>query len=231
MCFSPEASFAVGGALLPTAAYCLRSAWVKNPRLMPIAVAPLAFGVQQIAEGVVWLGLYNDDPALTRAGARVFLFFALAFWPFLLPLLNAVLETRPVRKRVFAVLTVVSLGWFWVLYYPLLVEPESFLTVRVVHHSILYSYTDLAIYQYISRFVLRTLYVVCTVGPMVTGPNVLGRLPGLMLVVAVVVAAALFAYAFISVWCFFAAGLALYLCIVFHRMPMPAASREAAASA
>lgn len=221
MCFSPEASFTVGGALIPAAGYCLRSAWVKNPRLIPVAVAPLAFGVQQIAEGFVWLGLHNENAAQVRAGATVFLFFALAFWPFLLPCLNAVLETRLVRKRIFIALTVLSLGWFWALYFPLLVEPDTFLSVSIVHHSILYSYSDLVVYQYIPRPVLRALYVVFTVVPMVTGPNVLGRLPGLMLVVATITAAALFEYAFISVWCFFAAGLALYLCVVFYRMPAP----------
>jgi hypothetical protein len=43
-----------------------------------------------------------------------------------------------------------------------------------------------------------------------------------MIVASVLVAAAVFNYAFISVWCFFAAGLSLYLCVVFYRMPAPA---------
>lgn len=222
MCFSPEASFAVGAALVPTAAYCLRSAWVKNPRLIPIAIGPAAFAAQQFAEGVVWLGLHHGDEAQVQAGARVFLFFALAFWPFLLPLLTAVLETRPGRRRLFAALTVLSVGWFWALYYPILVDPESFLTVRVVHHSIVYSYPDLAVYRYVPRPALRALYLVFTVGPMVAGPNVFGRLPGLMLAVSVLVAGAVFDYAFISVWCFFAAALSLYLCVTFYRLPTPA---------
>ncbi|MFM8275266.1 MAG: DUF6629 family protein [Gemmata sp.] len=228
MCFSAEASFAAGDTLAPAAVYCPRAAWVKNPRLLPVALVPAAFAAQQVAEGVVWLGLHDGDAGQVRAGARVYLFFALAFWPFLLPLLNAILERRPARERAFAALTVASLGWFWALYYPLLTEPESYLTVRAVRHSILYSYTDLAVYRYVPRPVLRVLYVLFTVGPLLTGPNVLGRLPGLIVAASVLVAAALFDHAFISVWCFFAAGLSLYLCVAFYRMTATAPTPQPA---
>ncbi len=229
MCFSPEASFAVGGALVPTAAYCLRAAWVKDRRLIPLAVAPLAFATQQLAEGFVWLGLNSGNAAQTRAATLGFLFFALAFWPFWPSLGAALLETRPRRKWLFAALAVFNAGWFWVLYFPLLVGPESLLTVQVVHHSVQYSYPDLAVYRYVPRPALRLLYLLAVVIPLVFGPNVLGRLPGVILLGAVAVSAALFEYAFISVWCFFAALLALYLCVVFYQLPVrgPAVERVA----
>jgi hypothetical protein len=35
------------------------------------------------------------------------------------------------------------------------------------------------------------------------------------------VSALVFHYAFVSVWCFFAAVLAIYLCWVFYRLPLP----------
>ena len=218
MCFSPEASFAVGAALVPTAAYCARAAWAKDPRLLPVALIPLAFAAQQAAEGVVWLGLHAGDPAQTRAGALVFLFFALAFWPFWPAVAAAVLEPCLPRRRLFVALAAVNTAWFWVLYFPLLVWPEL-LTIQVVHHSVQYNYPDLAVYQYVPRPALRLLYLLAAVVPVVFGPNVIGRLPGAMLVGSVVVAAALFSYAFISVWCFFAAALALHLCVLFYRLP------------
>src|SRR6266545_2494887 len=121
MCFSPEASFAVGGALIPAGVYCVRAAWAKSPRLVPVALVPFAFAVQQIAEGFVWLGLQAGDPARTRAGAVVFLFFALAFWPWWFAAANIILEPRPARKWVFAGLALLTSAWFWVMYFPLLV--------------------------------------------------------------------------------------------------------------
>jgi hypothetical protein len=219
MCFSAEASFAVGGTLIPAAAYCVRSAWVKNPRLIPVAIIPLACAVQQIAEGFVWHGLLHEDAAETRIASLVFLFFALAFWPFWYAFLTAILETRPVRKRLFIVLATLTTAWFWVLFFPLVVGPESLLSVQIVHHSIYYSYFDLAVYQYIPRNVLRVLYLLSVVVPMFFGQQLFGWLPGVVLLASVVVAGALFNYAFISVWCFFAAVLTTYTCVLFYRLP------------
>jgi hypothetical protein len=224
VCFSPEASFAVGGALVPAGAYCLHTARTKDPRLVPVALIPLAFSAQQIAEGFVWLGLNADDPAQTRAAALVFLFFATAFWPWWFSPMNAILERRPGRRVVFVVLTLVTSAWFWALFYPLVVGPESLLSVRVVHHSLQYSYPDHPVFQYVPLSVLRVLYLLSIAGPMALGPNIFGRGPALLLLGSVVVAASVFEYAFISVWCFFAAVLTGYLCVLLHRFPARAAA-------
>jgi hypothetical protein len=219
MCFSPEASFAVGGALVPAGAYCLRTAWAKDSRLVPVALIPWAFAAQQIAEGFVWLGLNTDDPALTRSAALVFLFFATAFWPWWFSPLNAILERRPGRRAVFVALTLVTSVWFWILFYPLVVGPESLLSVKVVHHSIQYTYPDHPLFRYVPLPALRVLYLLSVAVPMALGPNIFGRGPALLLLGSVVVVATVFEYAFISVWCFFAAVLTGYLCVWLHRFP------------
>jgi hypothetical protein len=219
VCFSPEASLAVGGALVPAGAYCARAALAKSPRLLPLALVPLAFAAQQVAEGFVWLGLRHGDAARVRSAALVFLFFALAFWPFWVSLLNAVLEARPARKRLFVALAVLTSAWFWVLYFPLLTGPESLLCVQVVHHSVAYSYPDLPVYGYVPRPVLRALYLLSVVVPMALGPRLFGPLPVALLLGSAVAAAVAFNYAFVSVWCFFAAALTGYLCVLFHRLP------------
>lgn len=219
MCFSPEASFIVGGALFPAGAYCLQTAWRKNRRFLPLALLPICLGLQQIAEGFVWLGLQAGDPEQTRNGSLGFLFFALAFWPFWWPFVAAIMENRPRFRRLFIAIAVVATGWFWVLFYPLLVGPDSLLTTEIVHHSIRYAYPDLTVYEYVPRPLLRVMYLLCAVLPMALGSGAFGRAPGLMLVASVVVAAILFDYAFVSVWCFFAAVMSLYLCVLFRRMP------------
>jgi hypothetical protein len=219
VCFSPEASFTVGGVLVPGGVFCVRAAWAKNPRMLPIALMPLAFAAQQIAEGFVWLGLQDGDLTRVRGAALVFLFFALAFWPWWLSVAMAVLEAHPRRRQLLIGSAALTTAWFWVLYYPLLVGPDSLLSVRVVHHSILYSYSDLAVYRYIPQSVLRALYLLSVVMPMVLGPRVFGWLPSVLLFSSVIIAAAAFEYAFISVWCFFAAALTGSLCVLLYRLP------------
>jgi len=223
MCFSVEASFGVGAALLPAGAYCIRSALRKAPRLLPLAVVPVVFGVQQISEGFVWLGLHAGDSAVTRSAALVYLFFALAFWPFWFPFVAAVAEPRRAWRWGLAALAVVATAWFWVLYYPVVTGPGSLLTVETVHHSIRYSYPDLAVYEYVPRPLLRVLYLLTIVIPVGFGSVTFGRLPAVLLGASAVVAAAVFEYAFVSVWCFFAAVLTGYLCVLFLGLPEPAA--------
>lgn len=219
MCFSAEASFAVGGVLIPATAYCVRAAWVKNPRLVPLALMPAAFAAQQIAEGFVWLGLHRGDASQVRVAALVFLFFATAFWPFWLAFFNAIYDARPGRKRLFFVMAVLTTGWFWVLYYPQLIGEGSLPSVEIVHHSLVYNFAPLPVRQYVPVPVLVMLYLLSVAVPMTLGENMFGRIPIIFLLASVAVAAAVFHYAFVSVWCFLVAVLTSYLCALFYRLP------------
>jgi hypothetical protein len=220
MCFSAQASFAAAAVLVPAGAYCLRGAARNDPAGLPLAAVPLLFAAQQTSEGVVWLALDRSDAALARSASLVFLFFALAFWPFWLPLLTAVAEPRPRRRRALVAFAVLSTAWFWVLYFPLLAGPESLLSTRVVGHSIQYAYPDLAVYRYVPRPLLRVLYFLTVAAPPALGARPWGRTPGLVFAGSALAAALLFEHAFVSVWCFFAAALSAYLCYVF-RAPAP----------
>lgn len=60
---------------------------------------PALYGVQQVAEGFVWLGLEAGDPARVWAAAQLYLFFALSFWPFWNAYSAAVGERSPTRRR------------------------------------------------------------------------------------------------------------------------------------
>jgi len=222
LCFSAEASFLVGGALLPASAYCIGAALVKKPRYLGLAAVPLIFALQQISEGFVWLGLEAEDPAAIRLASLYFLFFALAFWPFWFPFMAACMETEPPRKRFFIGLTVFAASWFWILFYPLIAGPESLLKTEIIHHSIYYDFAGLTIYQYVPKLPLRILYLSCVALPPIVGSESLGRLPGLILGATAIFAAIVYHYAFVSVWCFFAAILASYCCYLFYRLPMPA---------
>ena len=157
MCFSPEASFAAGGTLIPVGAYCLRAAWRADRPLLPLAAMPALYGVQQVAEGFVWLGLGAGDPARVRSAARVYLFFALALWPFWNALSAAVADRSPARRRWLWGFTLLGTVWFWVAYYPLFISGGYPLQIDIVHHSIRYQAPDLPAVRYLS---LPALYAV-----------------------------------------------------------------------
>ena len=86
MCFSAEASFGITAILLPAGAYCVRSALQKNRALLTLAIIPVVFAIQQFCEGLVWIGIDQNNPALIRAPAFVFLYFC----AFILALLDRV---------------------------------------------------------------------------------------------------------------------------------------------
>jgi hypothetical protein len=116
-------------------------------------------------------------------------------------------------------MTLIATGWFWVLYFPLVSGPDSLLAVRVVQHSIRYDYPDLEVYQYIPRTLLRVLYVLTVALPMALGGGSWGRVPGLILAASALVTLGLYEYAFVSVWCFFAAVMSVYLVHVVRHLP------------
>jgi hypothetical protein len=222
VCFSAEASFAVGGALIPAGAFCIGAAWLKKPSYLGLAAVPLFFGIQQVSEGFVWNALHHGDAAQVRSTSLFFLFFAVALWPFWFPFLTTIMEPQPARKWIFAAITLAASAWFWILYFPLLVGPDALLTTRIEHHSIQYEYPDLAIYETIPKLPLRLFYLLSVALPPMFGSENWGRIPALVLGASAAIAALVFDYAFVSVWCFFAAVLAIYLCVVFYRLPRPA---------
>lgn len=218
MCFSAEASFITAAVLVPVGGYCIQAALRKRWSYVALAAAPLFFGIQQIFEGFVWLGIERHDPAMIQWTSLGFLFFALGFWPFWIPLSAFFVEEIFWRKCWIGTMTLLSLVWMFGLYGPIFLDPERWLTTQVVHYSIYYNYFDLPIYQMTSPTVLRLLYLATIVVPYASTSNreVVGL--GILLIVSAVLSHFVFAHAFVSVWCFFAAVLAGYLGYVFYKL-------------
>jgi len=227
MCFSPEASFAASAALVPAGIYCVRTAFRKNGNYLPLAAVPFAFSAQQFCEGLAWLGLGRDDTSLVQAASVVFLFFAIAFWPFWIPFSLLCAETRAPVKWLLALFTALGLAWTW-LYWPILWDPSRWLVTEVMHHSIRYDYGQIPGFDIAPRMAWRGGYVLVISIPLVVafsrgkrsaGSAVWSILGGLALAASFIVSAYAFWYAFTSVWCFFAAALSLCLCYLFYQLP------------
>jgi hypothetical protein len=230
MCFSAPASFAAGAALLPASVYCLRRAWLADRRYSALALIPLAFGLQQLTEGVVWLGLEKDGD-LVRQASVLYLFFALVFWPFWIPFSLLWPANRGREKTILLLLIGASLVWVW-LFYPLAADSRRWLATEVVVHSIRYQFDDLPAFQLVPRMVWRVGYLVSICLPLALGrygtegPAWVGWLVGGLVGSLFAVSYLLFWYAFTSVWCFFAAVLSLLLCVIFYHLPERARADE-----
>lgn len=224
MCFSAQASFAAGAALLPAGVYCAATALRKDRRFLVLALVPLAFGVQQLSEGFVWLGLEAHDAPLTQRASQVYLFFAIPFWPFWISLSLLVPETRRGRKKLLTLCLAASLVWFW-FYFPIGADPQTQLQTEETHHSINYKLEVLPARELMSPMGWKMLYLVAICLPFAVGRvgSSSGRwgsiLGGVLVAVLFAVSYVVYWYAFLSVWCFFAALLSLLLCHTFYQLP------------
>ena len=75
MCFSTSASFAAGITLTVIGVASIKK--VKDPSQFLFASIPFLFGVQQFAEGVLWLTIPNSELlTIKKIFTSIFLFFA-----------------------------------------------------------------------------------------------------------------------------------------------------------
>ena len=218
MCVSAEVSFGLSAVLFPAGAYCVRSALRKKRKLLGLAIIPLVFSVQQFSEGVVWNGLNRDNLDAAQYASFVFLYVALAFWPFWVPTCAFLSEPNSWRKWVSGGIALLGLAEGLMLYLPVVLNPEV-LVLRVRHHSIFYDVTQSAAFEVMPKIGWQLLYAAIVGIPMLIAPKQGFLLLGIALVAAAVVSQVFFWYAFTSVWCFLAAILSLYLCISFRQLP------------
>ncbi|MDB5312766.1 MAG: hypothetical protein JWO38_6968 [Gemmataceae bacterium] len=221
MCFSAEASLGVAIALLPTGAYCVEAAWRKDRRYFPLAVVPVLFGLQQLCEAQVWVGLGRGNPEMARVASLRYLFFALAFWPVWVPLSLAAVEPGGRKRRVLVALAGVGVLFGVVCYLPVAADGGRGLDPVAVGHSIRYDFSAVPATRWAGSWVWPALYLVSVAGPLLASRDRRLCPLGAAVALSAVAAYALFEYAFASVWCFLAAVLSLHLAYVLSRLPGP----------
>jgi hypothetical protein len=216
MCFSATASFTAAVLLVPAGIYCARKATSLVGPYWAIGLLPLLFGVQQALEGLVWLALETQDPQLIRISALGFMAFSHLFWLFWIPAAAYMLEPPGLKKKVFLALAAFGGLYGASMYLPLLLQPD-WLTVTLLQHSI--SYEAVLIYDsYLPRIAVRALYAAIVLGALLFSSDRNIRIFGILIAISVAVATVFFGYAFISVWCYFAAALSLYIFFMILRI-------------
>lgn len=214
MCFSTAASFASGTVLLVVSFYTIQTARAKNNKYLLLACMPMFFGIQQIIEGFVWLGLLGNNLWLLKIAAFGFLFFALAFWPVFSPLSMYFIEEPKATKRKMLLLILVAIGLFagMAIYLPLLISANP-LSAKIIGKSISYSIGN--------KFenIYTAVYGLVTILPFLIASNAKLKLFAILLIFSAIIANYFYIGRCISVWCFFAAILSLFIVYVMYQLP------------
>lgn len=134
MCFSANASYGSAAILIAVGSYTTLANREKS-RVM-ISLVPLLFGVQQLAEGIIWQTMGQNSSWLPRQFAILtFLGFAISVWPSYIPWSLYRIEKKPKQRKYLKILgctgIFVSLLSFWILL-------RSDLSAYSVGHSLAY---------------------------------------------------------------------------------------------
>ncbi|MBI1194922.1 MAG: hypothetical protein GC138_03615 [Gammaproteobacteria bacterium] len=215
MCFSSTASFTAAAVLLPAGTYCLKVSYSIERPYWALATVPFIFAIQQLLEGGVWLALEQGDALTARDLALGFLFFSHVFWLGWVGYSASLVETSPFRKRFFSYISFFGVVLGAIMYVPLLLD-QARMTPEIIRHSIHYELTLLTD-LYVSQELVTTCYAGIILLPLLLSSDRYHRVLGGLALVTGLVALALYDWAFISVWCYFAAVISLYIFVIMAR--------------
>lgn len=197
MCFSPEASF-VGGVIISFIGIATIKK-VHTASQLVFASIPLFFGIQQFAEGFLWLTIPKPEYIdIQKFVTYIFLTMADVLWPMMIPLSVLFMEEDIKRKRIIRILLVMGLSVSLYYSYCLL-----FLNVtpQIVSYHILYK-NDFP--KSLANLVFA-FYLIASITPLFVSSIKRTHLLGVLMFLSCLVTAIFFRQYLTSVWCFFAA--------------------------
>lgn len=197
MCFSAGASFA--GGIIISAIGVVTIKKVHKPSQLVFASIPLFFGIQQIAEGCLWLSLPDIDLAgVQKISTYSFLIMAQVLWPTIIPLSVLLMEEKGNRRRILQVL--LFMGISLSLYYACCLI-FFHVTPQIMGYHIRYN-TDFPDSLAVPAFIV---YLIATITPLFVSSIKRTHLLAIFMFVSCLITAIFFTQYLISVWCFFAA--------------------------
>lgn len=209
MCFSVAASFIASGSLGTAGTITVRR-MKKDAPLLPFAVIPLLFAIQQGIEGVIWL-VGTNDPFLHDAATFAYVMFSHVLWPTYVPVAVRMIEPGASRKRVINWFILLGLGVsIYILYHVFRGPVTSTLSPR----GIIY---DLHLPNVV---VVPIAYVVASCGSCLASSHKFVRVFGMTMLASLLIAYWYYLDSFTSVWCFFAAILSLIIFMHLRQKPL-----------
>lgn len=207
MCFSAAASFGSGTLLVSIGAVTTMGNHLKSQRM--ISVVPIFFGVQQLAEGIVWQTMgQNSESFMHQFGILTFLGFALVIWPCWLPWSVFNIEINQKRKKMLKIISFIGLGVSLLAVSVLLsTHPNAYIS----GHSLAYEFKNL--HRTWPANLELVLYVIPTLTPFFISSLHRVNIAGYLVLVGMIITQIVNKEASTSIWCYFAAMISLYIAV------------------
>jgi hypothetical protein len=207
MCFSPEADFTAGIVVAGVGVETLRR--VHAPGELIVGVLPLLFGIHQLVEGFVWLGLRGQvSSGLGDAAKMAYIVYAHVALPVIVPIGFMLLE--PDRRRSLWMWPSVCVGLavgaylLWqVTAYPVGAHEEA----RCIDYT---THTP-------NDVLIGLFYVVATCGPALISSRRYLRWFGLVSLIGVIATAVVRVDELTSLWCLYVALVSVLILEYFRR--------------
>jgi hypothetical protein len=223
MCFSATVSYSAAAVLVSTGVYAVQQARRLPPAYLLWALIPVLFGLQQAFEGRVWQELDAGQPGAAIRYAQGFHFFSHFLWLWWIPLCSYLVEPRlagmaaKVRRRVMAGCAMFGAFAGTLVYSTIFMHPE-WMSVSVKLHSIVYDFSVPFPSPFHLSVTPAALYALTILVPLFISSHKLIRIFGVLVMFSMVFASDVYSYAYVSVWCFFAAVLSLYIVYIIRRL-------------
>lgn len=230
MCLSATVSYSAAAVLVSTGVYAAHQARQLPTPYMLWALVPLLFGLQQAFEGGAWQSLDAGNASDAVPYALGFHFFSHFLWLWWFPLCSYLIEKNQtsyiskLRKKIFATCAIFG-AFSGTLVYTFILLHAEWMTVMVKEKSIVYDFqvpyrSDIRI-----PITPSILYIMIILIPLIFSSHRQIRYFGVLVILSMVTTHAINNAAFVSVWCFFAAVLSLYLAYMIHHMVAAVQSR------
>jgi hypothetical protein len=171
---------------------------VREPKQILLASLPLLFGLHQLDEALVWWGLQGRiSESIGRVGVWIYMLFALALLPALVPIAVFAIERSTARRRVIGLFTLLGIGVGFSLGVALF---QGSVNAAIDGRHISYDVSALS-----QGSQLTALYVIAACGALVLCSYRDIAALGLLNLIAVPVLMWMTVSGFISLWCFWAA--------------------------
>ncbi len=208
MCFSAAASFIGGTIIVAIGVATVRK--VHKPTQIVFACIPLFFGLQQIAEGFVWLSLQNSHyREFLKPSMYIFLIMAEVFWPFMTPLAVLLMEKNQKRRKYLQVLLALGLA------------VSAYFIVCLLSYSVFPVISGFHIeyvegYPKTIKLVVFGLYLIASIAPLFISSIKRTYILGILMALSCFVTIIFFTQYLTSVWCFFGAAISLVILWILH---------------
>ena len=210
MCFSASASFTAGAVLTIIGVVSITK--TKHPSHLLFASIPLLFGMQQIAEGFLWVTLPNPEyEPIQQLFTHIFLFFAQTLWPIWVPFSILLLTPKLSRKFSAKVLVFFGLIVGVCLAFCLL---NFTVSAKIVEQHIVY------LQDYPPKFRITgiILYVLATIVPPFFSKIKFMWLLGTTILISYIITAIFYDHYLLSVWCFFSSVISLSIYLIIREL-------------